>query len=393
LSFLEKLFNAKCFEVDHPLIKADGKDIHMPEGTRRDQFLAWIDGLPDKQSPDWLGLPTNAETVLLTNLGKSTIIKLLKMQQLDEDEELAYDQDQTTAPPGGSDKNQVEIGQPAWMRSMNESVSNWLSQMPKSLSSMKRTVENIKDPLYRFFEREVNLGCKILNMVRMDLKDIYMICRGEKKQTNDHRKLISDLTRGIIPKSWKVDYKIPRDTTVNQWINDFCQRARQLDEISRTVSSNGASLLRSSTVWLGGLFNPEAYITATRQCVAQANSWSLEELYLDIYIGNNDDAISMDDFSFGIEKLKLQGGTCINNQLKISADIMTDLHVARLRWLNKNQTSKDAKKQERTINLPVYLNATRSDVLFTADFAVSQGENEQVYYERGVALIASTTLN
>ena len=37
---------------------------------------------------------------------------------------------------------------------------------------------------------------------------------GEKKQTNDHRKLISDLTRGIIPKSWKVDYKIPRDTTV-----------------------------------------------------------------------------------------------------------------------------------------------------------------------------------
>ena len=50
--------------------------------------------------------------------------------------------------------------------------------------------------------------------VRMDLKDIYMICRGEKKQTNDHRKLISDLTRGIIPKSWKVDYKIPRDTTV-----------------------------------------------------------------------------------------------------------------------------------------------------------------------------------
>ena len=51
------------------MIKSDGKDIHMPEGTRRDQFLAWIDGLPDKQSPDWLGLPTNAETVLLTNLG------------------------------------------------------------------------------------------------------------------------------------------------------------------------------------------------------------------------------------------------------------------------------------------------------------------------------------
>ena len=35
-------------------------------------------------------------------------------------------------------------------------------------------------------------------------------------------------------------------------------------------------------VWLGGLFIPEAYITATRQFVAQANNWSLEELYLDV---------------------------------------------------------------------------------------------------------------
>ena len=35
-------------------------------------------------------------------------------------------------------------------------------------------------------------------------------------------------------------------------------------------------------IWLGGLFIPEAYITATRQFVAQANSWSLEELHLQV---------------------------------------------------------------------------------------------------------------
>lgn len=248
VSFLEKLFSVKCFEVDYPLV--DGKSIHMPEGMRRDQFLAWIDALPDKQSPDWLGLPNNAETVLLTNLGKATIVKLLKMQQLDEDEELAYDQDST------SNEASVVEGQPAWMRSLNESVTNWLSGLPKNLNMMRRTVENIKDPLYRFFEREVNIGCKVLNTVRSDLKDIWMICRGEKKQTNDHRNLISDLTRGIIPKSW-LRYKIPLNTTVDQWIADFCQRVKQLDEISKNVTSNGASALRSTNVWLGGLFNPE----------------------------------------------------------------------------------------------------------------------------------------
>lgn len=41
-------------------------------------------------------------------------------------------------------------------------------------------------------------------------------------------------------------------------------------------------VLQNLNVWLGGLFIPEAYITATRQYVAQANGWSLEELYLDV---------------------------------------------------------------------------------------------------------------
>merc|ERR1740122_195483 len=238
--------------------------------------------------------------------------------------------------------------------------------MPKSLSSMKRTVENIKDPLYRFFEREVNLGCKILNMVRMDLKDIYMICRGEKKQTNDHRKLISDLTRGIIPKSWKVDYKIPRDTTVNQWINDFCQRARQLDEISRTVSSNGASLLKSFNVWMGGLFNPEAFITATRQCVAQANSWSLEELSLDVTVADEADQPSFDDCSFAVEGLKLSGAVCRGNQLAVSNEISTNLHLTRLRWVRNTEGDSGS-----LIQLPVYLNSSRANLLFTVNLPLA----------------------
>ena len=33
-------------------------------------------------------------------------------------------------------------------------------------------------------------------------------------------------------------------------------------------------------VWLGGLFFPEAYITATRQAVAHRKKWSLETLHL-----------------------------------------------------------------------------------------------------------------
>ena len=37
---------------------------------RREQFLQWVERLPDNQTPSWLGLPNNAENVLLTNKGE-----------------------------------------------------------------------------------------------------------------------------------------------------------------------------------------------------------------------------------------------------------------------------------------------------------------------------------
>ena len=37
-------------------------------------------------------------------------------------------------------------------------------------------------------------------------------------------------------------------------------------------------------MWLGGLFTPEAYLTATRQCAAQTLHVSLEELVMHVHM-------------------------------------------------------------------------------------------------------------
>ncbi len=145
-----------------------------------------------------------------------------------------------------------------------------------------------------------------------------------------------------------------------------------------------------------------------------------------------------------------KGAVCVRNELKISTSIVTDLHIARLRWLVKSASQTNPKLAARSIYLPVYLNATRyscfrhfwlwfslgqmipyfnefvydrnkmnlsvdrqkycnfallrssklnksflsrSDVLFTANFALAEGQQETVFYEKGVALIASATLS
>ena len=66
----------------------------------------------------------------------------------------------------------------------------------QAVDTLKRTAENIKDPLFRFFEREVNSGSRLLRVVRNDLTDIIQVCEARKKQTNYLRTIISDLTKG-----------------------------------------------------------------------------------------------------------------------------------------------------------------------------------------------------
>ncbi|XP_025833356.1 dynein heavy chain, cytoplasmic [Agrilus planipennis] len=389
-SFLLKLFTPRSFEADFALVaNVDGgpggtRHIIMPDGTRRDHFLKWIETLADRQTPSWLGLPNNAEKVLLTNRGTDLISKLLKMQQLEDDDELAYTDDASPTGP-----TQID-GRPSWMKTLHNSAVTWLQLLPKSLQTLRRTVENIKDPLYRYFEREVTCGAKLLQDVIHDLNDVVLICQGEKKQTNYHRTMLSELVRGIIPENWR-RYTVPRGCTVIQWVTDFSHRVKQLQQVSQVVSTVGAKELQGFPVWLGGLLNPEAYITATRQCVAQANSWPLEELQLDVTItDSSSEKKNVPSDCFAVTGIKLQGAQCRNNQLLLTSSIMIELPLTLLRWV---RVVGDEKVSCDRLALPVYLNSTRTELLFTVDLNIAAGQDPHSFYERGVALLTSTALN
>jgi len=390
-SFISRIFTAKSFESDFPLVLdvdgQKGKTINVPEGIRREQFLQWSEGLPDYQSPSWLGLPNNAEKVILTSLGDKMLVNVLKMQVMSEEDELAYS-------PEISGKREGQEGdvRPAWMKSMASSVKKWLSILPEKLTQMKRTLENIKDPLFRFFEREVNAGAKLLSDILVDLNDIYLVCNGSKKQTNHLRTLMEALVKGVIPKDWD-RYTIPKGLTVIRWIADFAERIKQLQTISQAANSGGAKDLKNVTVWLGGLFIPEAYITATRQFVAQANHWSLEELKLEVTVADkNSGLMKADDCSFIVKGLKLQGAECSRNMLSLSNIITTDLPNTCLTWKHFGGvigSTGDASSGTDFVQLPVYLNQTRVELLFTVDMKTTGEVPSRSFYERGVAFLSS----
>jgi dynein heavy chain 1 len=61
--------------------------------------------------------------------GTDLVGKLLKMQQLEDDDELAYSVEE------GLDQTHEKEGdgRPSWMRTLHNSASTWLQLLPKSL--------------------------------------------------------------------------------------------------------------------------------------------------------------------------------------------------------------------------------------------------------------------
>lgn len=77
----------------------------------------------------------------------------------------------------------------------------------------------------------------------------------------------------------------------------------------------------------------------------------------------------------------------MNNALQLTHTIMTDLPMVTLLWVRREVV------ETNKITLPVYLNATRTDILFTVDLNMAANQNAHSFYERGVALLASINLN
>lgn len=104
------------------------------------------------------------------------------------------------------------------MVTLQKSIVAWSAKLPETLVPLKRTDVSIKNPLFRCFDREVNLGAKTLatyvqlelsllhNMlevnqvvfscsVRGDFSKLLAVLDQKQKPTNDVRTLLKFLSK------------------------------------------------------------------------------------------------------------------------------------------------------------------------------------------------------
>ncbi|KAH8834765.1 dynein heavy chain protein 1 [Flagelloscypha sp. PMI_526] len=342
-AFVDGLFTPDAYNVDFDLVPRTNEEqiLAVPDGTKLDHFMSWVQGLPDREPPSWLSLPPTAERVIAVAQGNELVGKLQKMRMLADDD----DGDVAT-----SASSSTSAAQPAWMRNLIDRCREWLGLLPAKLTVMAKQSSEHQDPLYRLFAREGSIGRRLLGQVRKDLMDVEKVCLGELKQTNHLRALLSALTKGTIPQHWR-RYKVAKAMGVGGWIPDFSRRLKQLENIA------GLDNVNNLEVWLGGLFFPEAYITATRQAVAQRKRWSLETLHMRLDIERVNDPSG-----FIVDGLALEGASWASDQLVLSNGETVRLNPSQVRWVQSDEALPDG-----YVNLPVYLNSDRSDVLFTVD--------------------------
>lgn len=88
-----------AYEEGHKLVQATENDagLAVPSGTGMKDFMDWVNRLPEREPPTYLGLPANAEKLLLVGHGRSMIENLGKItEMLDEGEQLMVEGAETS---------------------------------------------------------------------------------------------------------------------------------------------------------------------------------------------------------------------------------------------------------------------------------------------------------
>lgn len=204
-----------------------------------------------------------------------------------------------------------------------------LEALPGQLPLLDRSQGDIRNPLFRFLEREVTVASQLLDTVRADLVMLIEMSKGDRKSTNVLKKLAESLHADVIPNKWRV-YTVA-NISASAWVSDFVKRVEQLAELIKSKDFG------QSGIWFGGLLFPGAYLTATRQTVAQKMGYSLEELILQFELVEAGKDIDLPEQSFVLSGFAVQGAEFNKdeNRIALSQSLGSSLPNCVFRWVKK----------------------------------------------------------
>lgn len=225
--------------------------------------------------------------------------------------------------------------------------------------------------------------CERMNILtremRNTLKQLNLGLRGELTITNEMESLQDALYLDQIPAGWtKLAY--PSLFPLGMWYNDLLQRIKDLE-----IWTADFQLPRA--VWLGGLFNPQSFLTAIMQTSARKNEWPLDKMCLNVEVTkkSKDELVGTPKEGAYIHGLYMEGarwdiqfGHIVDARLKELTPIMPACYIKAI--------TVDRRETKNIYECPLYKIKSRGPT-FVWTFSLKTKEKASKWVLGGVALL------
>jgi len=220
------------------------------------EYHTYIDEAMPPESPYLYGLHPNAEIDYLTLTSGRLFTEVLAMQATG-----------GSGDGGGASKEEV----------VGATLEEFVEKIPEQFNMFEmagRVPIEERTPYVNVVFQEASRFNRLLDAILTGLKEVRLGLKGELTVTPAMEAIENALFFDTVPPHWGVILG-PSTKPLGAWFTDVLERVKFLEAWI-------GDFALPSTVWLGGLFNPQAFLTAISQQTARKNEWPLDKVVLTI---------------------------------------------------------------------------------------------------------------
>ncbi|VDN12126.1 unnamed protein product [Dibothriocephalus latus] len=243
-----------------------------------------------------------------------------------------------------------------------------------------------ESPVLSFLHREMSDTLALISTIHQHLGSISKLLRGTHALTPGVDVIIQSLLRGETPASWLDCWSAGPEDYLN-FLNVLMRKASALQKWV-TRSEICVPFISPETAFdLADLLNPAIFLNAVRQQTARQSKVPIDELKL----VSKWPSSKLSQGTVSVQALRITGlqleGACFEGgklaDCKITSPTITELPELILEWTPK--TNSDPLSAEDSINLPVYFDSRRCNLVTKIKVPCQTG-SQQTWIQNGVAL-------
>ncbi|KXS10801.1 hypothetical protein M427DRAFT_103173 [Gonapodya prolifera JEL478] len=324
------------------------------------EYHKYLDESLPPETPYLYGMHPNAEIAVLAKTAENLFTTMLEMRPREVS--------------GGQGQSKEE--------KVKQTLDDILGSLPDNFNvpELMSKVEE-RTPYISVALQECDRMCLLTTEIRRSLKELDLGLKGDLTISEPMENLMNALFLNKVPATWE-RFAYPSLQGLGSWYADLLLRIKDLEA---WVSE----FQLPACVWLGGLFNPQSFLTAIMQTTARKMEWPLDRMVLTVEVTkkSREECTTAPREGAAIHGMFMEGARWDVNTGMIQESLLKDLTPAMPVILVKAITI-EKKETKGVYECPVYRTRQRGPT-YVWTFNLKTKERPQKWVLAGVGLLLS----